>query len=49
MPLLKNRTEYSILDFLFIKIRVAQLLDYPLGEKYSTNISNTRHINTIHK
>ena len=23
--------------------------DYPLWEKYSTNICNTRHINTVHK
>ncbi len=46
--ILQSKTNRSNSDFSFIKKAYDQK-DYPLWEKYSTNICNTRHINTIHQ
>ena len=48
MSTLQPKTNRSISDFPFIK-KAGDRMDYLLLEKYSTNICNTRHINTIHK
>ena len=49
MPLLKNRTEYSILDFLFIKIRVALCRTILFGKStvqtFVTLDTSTRYTN----
>ena len=49
MPLLKNRTEYSILDFLFIKIRVARrriiLFGKSTVQTFVTLDTSTRYTN----
>ena len=44
----KPKTNRCNSDFSFIK-KHTTIADYPLWAKYSTNICNTRYINTIHK